>query len=107
MIAGIGYRLAPGCCHVCRSSDSVPTIDTRREDPGDVRRSNVYVCAPCVRAMAQALEPMVDWEVVPKGTLDRILAGAAELRASEARAAKAEGTLRELAAMLPAAEVAS
>lgn len=51
------YRLAPGCCHVCRSATAGKIIDTHREDTEVIKRNVVYLCELCVTAAYKMLEP--------------------------------------------------
>ena len=106
MDAVIGFRIAPSQCHTCRTSNTQTwAIDTRLEDPGVVVRRNVYICEHCVAAMAKMLEPHTGWVVVSKERASQLDQVVAERDAALVLAAKHEGTLRELASMLPAAEV--
>lgn len=51
------YQIAPGCCHICRSSASGKIIDTRREDSEVIKRNVVYLCELCVTAAYKMLDP--------------------------------------------------
>lgn len=101
-----GFKLPPGCCHVCRNSDgSKWVIDTRREDAGEMKRVQVYICEDCVWAMASALEPHTRYMVLSKELFQAITHQSAESDLLRERAERAERILAELATMLPAASV--
>lgn len=59
-----GYRVAPGCCFVCRNSHAEQSnqgtppkiIDFERDDPSEIKRHHVYVCESCVLAAYQMLD---------------------------------------------------
>lgn len=92
-----GFQMAPGCCFTCGTSDGqLPVIDTRREDTGAIRRTAIYLCAPCVRAMAAKLVPVVDWIVVSCEAYAEWYDTKTKLVIAEARAETAEGILRSL-----------
>ena len=53
-----GFRIHPGCCHICHTADqSLPVIDTCADDLGVIRRYLVMICAPCCLAMAKMVSP--------------------------------------------------
>lgn len=92
------YQVAPACCHVCKTT-ATPAIDTN-SDLGDatLRRYHVYVCHVCVQAMAQAMGPQLDWQIVTKETAAEVDAALAESAAAMVEL----GQLRSLVAGLRA-----
>lgn len=101
-----GFKLPPGCCHVCRGAGgSKWVIDTRREDAGELKRIQVYICEDCVIAMAKMLEPHLLWVLASKELMAMLAEESAESDLLRERAERAERILAELASMLPAAEV--
>lgn len=97
-----GFPTAPGACFTCRTNQgSLWSIDTRRDDTSAVRRENVYICGPCVRAMAKKLEPHVDWSVVADDLLDDLRSAGADRDELVERLEKAERVVRDLVAVLP------
>lgn len=92
------YRLAPGCCHVCRSAQPGKIIDTHREDGEQIKRNVVYVCELCVSAMYKMLEPskvlveavkLAELEGENTALTDEVLRLRAERDAWDARIAQA------------------
>lgn len=104
MDAVMGFAVAPGQCFTCGSSDGqLWAINTRREAPPEIslKRLNIYICAPCVRAAAKMLEPHVGWQVITSDDLAPLYAAKGLVAELERRAERAESLLRSLAELLP------
>lgn len=96
-----GFRVNPGCCHVCRTADgSLPVIDTSREDPGEIKRFHVYICSQCVKAMAKLVAPAIGAQLIDDAVLaewDEQVDGALEWRRRAERAEEVLQRVNELA----------
>jgi len=92
-----GFQVAPGKCFVCSTPDpSVWVIDTCQDDPAEVRRARVYLCANCVVAAAKMLTPYTGVHVVSTDALSTLHESAQQAEALRTRAEAAEGKLAEL-----------
>lgn len=110
MILTQGYRIAPGSCFTCHSSDqSRPTIDTGADQQDARLRTRVYICGQCVVAMAKMVAPTLAMELIL--TADRAALSAMvavqsdQVLALRERAEAAEAVLRTLASFVHEAEV--
>lgn len=99
-----GYRSAPGSCMVCASCDSSrPVVDLCVPDRGVLNRFHrSYLCEHCAAQVGVYAASMQGKILLPIGKVEKLgeTVGKLELAvaAATARADKAEGLLRELAA---------
>lgn len=110
MILTQGYRIAPGACFTCHSSDqSRPTIDTGADQQDARLHTRVYICGQCVVAMAKMVAPMLGKELVDVGLREAMASDVVRFTRENAeltiRAESAEGVLRTLASFVHEAEV--
>ena len=100
-----GFQVAPGQCAVCATSDqSLPVIDLCQDDPAIVRRSRIYICGPCVVAMAQMVAPMMNREMVERDHLADLIADAERSLVRRDRIEELEEQLAKVAAFAKVSE---
>lgn len=97
-----GYRAAPGCCVVCKtSSTELPVVDLEIADPGIVVRVNrIYLCGHCAMEIGALAAPRMGRAIVDSDFKTAYADLVEELSNEQTRASGIEDELAELRAVI-------